>query len=98
MKFAWNAPVYAWRVTGFIGNGGQWFAGVSRARDPQPNTWSMPSDPELFEFINSTPLVQSLLYDINLLPECVGDGRQWAYMVAVCEHMKAALTSKATGQ
>jgi hypothetical protein len=58
--------------------------------------WQLPTGedvPHLLKFINSTPLVMSLLYDLNLLPECVQNDRQWAYMVTVCEHMQQALSA-----
>lgn len=55
--------------------------------------WVKPAAPELMAYINRTPLVQSLLYDINLLPEQIEDSRRWAYMAAVCEHMKVAASA-----
>jgi hypothetical protein len=64
---------------------------VAEHAAPTVATWVMPRDPELTKFINATPLVLSLLYDINLLPEQIDNARHWAYMVAVCEHMRAAL-------
>ncbi len=41
---------------------------------------------------NSSPRLQSLLYDLNLLPEqTLGNPKAWAYTVTVVEHMNAAL-------
>jgi hypothetical protein len=60
--------------------------------DQTTQQWQMPEAKELFTFINSAPLVQSLLYDINLLPEQIHNARHWNYMVAVCSHMHRALT------
>lgn len=37
------------------------------------------------------PLVQSLLYDINLLPEQITKKRHWFYMLAVLGHMDQAM-------
>jgi hypothetical protein len=48
--------------------------------------------------ISENPLIASLLYDIDLLPEQIkeGDERRYNYMLAVIGHMKAALS--ATGR
>ena len=48
---------------------------------------------ELLDVINETPLLQSLLYDIDLLPEQIkeGDERRYGYMLAVIGHMQSAL-------
>jgi Lar family restriction alleviation protein len=62
-------------------------------QQPVATEWKMPQDQKLMQFINSTPLVMSLLYDINLLPEQIDNGRRWYYMVAVCEHMERALAA-----
>jgi hypothetical protein len=43
--------------------------------------------------INSTPLTQSLLYDINLLPEQIKQAKHYAYMLSIVEHMRAALAA-----
>lgn len=59
--------------------------------------WEMPDAPELFKFINSQPILQSLLYDINLLPEVIKDAEHFGYMVAVCNHFEMALKKAAPG-
>jgi hypothetical protein len=45
--------------------------------------------------ISENPLIASLLYDIDLLPEQIkeGDERRYNYMLAVIGHMKAALSA-----
>lgn len=50
-------------------------------------------DREAYALINAQPILQSLLYDINLLPECIarGDDLRWAQMHAVVEHFRLAL-------
>jgi hypothetical protein len=47
--------------------------------------------------INENPLIQSLLYDIDLLPEQIkeSDERRYGYMLAVIGHMKAAQSATA---
>jgi hypothetical protein len=47
--------------------------------------------------ISENPLIASLLYDIDLLPEQIkeGDERRYNYMLAVIGHMKAALSATA---
>ena len=46
---------------------------------------------EICEAVNSTPLIQSLLYDLNLLPEQTGnDPSRWHYTMAAVWHMKRA--------
>jgi hypothetical protein len=51
----------------------------------------LPEAKDLFAFINRTPLLLSLLYDINLLPEIIRSAKDWNYMVAVCCHFGKAL-------
>ena len=48
------------------------------------------------KIIDNTPLIASLLYDIDLLPEQIkrGDSRRYLYMMAVIEHMQAAVKEK----
>lgn len=53
--------------------------------------WEMPNAPELFKFINSQPILQSCLYDLNLLPECCRDAMQWYHMVTICGHFEMLL-------
>lgn len=62
-----------------------------------PAAWKMPEAPELLAFINATPLAQSLLYDLNLLPECITDALGWMRMAAVCEHLRQALAPAPSG-
>lgn len=52
--------------------------------------WQMPAARDVLAFIKRTPLVASLLYDLNLLPEQIDNARDWGYMVTVCNHMDAA--------
>lgn len=50
---------------------------------------TLDADREAFGYINATPILQSLLYDINLLPEQLGrDGAKWAQMHCVVSHFK----------
>jgi hypothetical protein len=52
----------------------------------------------LLKFANETPLLQSLLYDINLMPEQLEEGsRQWGYMLSIAEHFERALAQQADG-
>jgi hypothetical protein len=45
---------------------------------------------EAFSFINKTPILQSLLYDLNLLPEQLKEGtKEWDYMMATVLHFQA---------
>ena len=37
------------------------------------------------------PVVQSLLYDINLLPEQITTGKHWFYMLSVLSHMHSLI-------
>lgn len=47
----------------------------------------MMGDQTLSAYINEHPVLQSLLYDINLLPEQLErDSRHWGYMLAVVRH------------
>ena len=55
---------------------------IEKARkDLKPAAW------ELLK----VPVVQSLLYDINLLPEQITTGKHWFYMLSVLSHMDSAL-------
>jgi hypothetical protein len=46
--------------------------------------------PKAMELLKQ-PIVQSLLYDIDLLPEQIRTSRHWFYMLAVLTHMSEAL-------
>lgn len=59
--------------------------------------WEMPDAPDLFKFINSQPILQSLLYDINLLPECCQDAMQWYRMVVICNHFELSIKKATLG-
>jgi len=60
------------------------------AREPD---WNV--NAEVYAFINATPLVASLLYDLNLLPECVvKESPEWGRMITVCGHMHSALAAQ----
>lgn len=59
--------------------------------------WEMPDAPDLFKLINSQSILQSLLYDLNLLPECCRDAMQWHHMVTICGHFEMALKKAAPG-
>ena len=52
---------------------------------------------QIAEVLDENPLIMSLLYDIDLLPEQIkrGDARRRGYMIAVIKHMQAALESSA---
>lgn len=52
--------------------------------------------PEAFELLRK-PLIQSLLYDINLLPEQITTGKHWFYMLSVIHHMKQAMEASRSG-
>lgn len=65
--------------------------GFSRQEQAALPEWEMPDEPGLFKFINETPILQSLLYDINLLPEQIKDQVRWGYLVAVCSHYEMAV-------
>jgi hypothetical protein len=54
-------------------------------RTPKTTAW-------VATVISENPLIASLLYDIDLLPEQIkeGDDRRYGYMLAVIGHMKAA--------
>lgn len=45
--------------------------------------------------IDESPLISSLLYDIDLLPEQIKDERRYNYMLAVIDHMRQALKNAA---
>lgn len=46
---------------------------------------------DLLEFINSNSIAQSLLYDLDLLPEQIDRGtKEWAVMVNVVLHIRQA--------
>ncbi len=50
--------------------------------------------PEEHEILKR-PIVQSLLYDLNLLPEQIQcDGKHWFYMLSILAHMDQAATRK----
>lgn len=44
---------------------------------------------EVKQFINNTPMVQSLLYNLNLLPELIEQSSDMQKMLTIVEHMKA---------
>lgn len=47
---------------------------------------------EIFAFINTHPVVQSLLYDLDLLPEQLKEGtKDWQRMYCIVEHFKYAI-------
>lgn len=46
--------------------------------------------PEAWDLLKQ-PVVLSLLYDINLLPEQITTGKDWFYMLSVLSHMDHAL-------
>ena len=48
---------------------------------------------EVAKAIDEYPLIASLLYDIDLLPEQIKDERRYNYMLAVIGHMKQAAQS-----
>ena len=67
--------------------------------DPVP-PWPGPDDAtraKVAEAIDEHPLIASLLYDIDLLPEQIRDERRYGYMLAVIGHMKQALQSARLG-
>lgn len=42
--------------------------------------------------VNSDPILQSLLYDLNLMPEQIGnDSRKWGYVESIVNHFEDAL-------
>ena len=42
--------------------------------------------------VNETPLLQSMLYDLNLLPEqTLDDPKRWGYTVSATMHMMEAI-------
>lgn len=45
--------------------------------------------PEAWELLKK-PIIQSLLYDINLLPEQITTSKHWHYMLSVLSHMAEA--------
>ena len=51
---------------------------------------------EVTKILDAHPLIVSLLYDIDLMPEQIkkGDTRREGYMVAVIEHMLAAMNKE----
>lgn len=53
---------------------------------------------ELISFANKTPILTSLLYDINLLPEQIREQKHLVYMIAVIEHFRVAMEGTATGE
>lgn len=50
--------------------------------------------PEAWELLKK-PIVQSLLYDINLLPEQITTGKHWFYMLSILSHMNEATKREA---
>ena len=53
---------------------------------------------EICRVVNATPAIQSLLYDLNLLPEqTLGDAKRWDYTVTVVRHMQLAAMSAPAG-
>lgn len=84
-----NAGRYVCDCEGWAALGGEKGEAVAEI-EPE---FEMPVDRELFAFISGTPLVASLLYDINLLPEQITKPHHWDYMLAVCGHMKEALAA-----
>lgn len=66
--------------------------GVSASNDGlgQP-----PEHAALCKAVNDTPALQSLLYDLNLLPEQTQhDPQRWRYTVAVVSHFDGALNAE----
>lgn len=68
-------------------------AGLYDPRDPA----TIEMDRAAYALINSTPILQSLLYDINLLPECIakGDNVRWAYMHSIVSHFRLMISPAA---
>lgn len=49
-------------------------------------------DARALAYINATPLLQSLLYDLDLMPEQLAKhSPQWAHMLTVVAYMRVAL-------
>lgn len=53
---------------------------------------------ELLRFVNTQPLLISLLYDLDLLPEQLSDhsSKAWRQMLAIALHWKLEFDSAAT--
>ncbi len=48
---------------------------------------------EMLSLINEDMLLQSLLYDLDLMPEQLEtQSREWAQMACICAHWKARFT------
>ena len=47
------------------------------------------TESELLSYINDTPRLMSLLYDINLLPEQTMDSRHWRKTLIIAEQWRA---------
>ena len=79
---------------------------VNPVRSPQAGTTPAPAAPfepddatraKVAQAISEHPLIASLLYDIDLLPEQIRDARRYGYMLAVIDHMLVYL-SRVTAQ
>ncbi len=53
---------------------------------------------EVAQALEENPLIWSLLYDIDLLPEQIKDERRYNYMLAVIDHMRQALRGEHIGK
>lgn len=75
--------------------GGQGVASLRSAPSPAPH---IKDEAELLAFINDTPVLQSLLYDLNLLPEQHMHRKrttpEWWRIFTIANHMKAALANR----
>jgi hypothetical protein len=60
--------------------------------------WVMKEPRKYHEVINSEPLLMSLLYDLDLLPEQIDDetSAEWRRMMAIVRHWEARFNSGTT--
>jgi len=60
--------------------------GIYDPKDPA----TLEQDRDAYALINAVPLLQSLLYDFNLLPECIArdDTTRWAQMHSLVSHFR----------
>lgn len=62
----------------------------------EPSSWKCESD--VLEYINGTPALLSLLYDLDLLPEQVTEGRDKFAMLSTATHFKSAIDAALADQ
>jgi len=64
----------------------------SERKKTEPTEAVIQQGKEILKFINSSPTLLSLLYDLNLLPEQLEDySEAWAKMMLVAVHFKHAI-------